>query len=339
MKRSEVIFSSLVAVSMTTTACQQPQYTTTAIPAREYSESLRAQYMAQEQEYSGKMHRPGDFTSVASMVQAEGRDRNKARIHFANDEKETLGDEARALGEEPREATERADLAVVPPGAHRQDEGFTMKRSSMRNSREYVGPLTLGNPGVTASLWQESRSNSDLFHDSRAWQPMDLITIIVSEQSEGANNANTEVKSKSTVEMAIENLMGAEQNIINEGEKITSGVPDLSALVNASTQNDFKGEGKTNRKGSLKARISAMVAEVLPSGVLRIEGEKIVSVNSEQQIMVISGLVRPRDVTSENEVDSAKVAQLRIDYYGEGTVGEAQVGGWLGRILRKIWPF
>jgi flagellar L-ring protein precursor FlgH len=120
---------------------------------------------------------------------------------------------------------------------------------------------------------------------------------------------------------------------------LTSGVPSPAALVNAETQNDFKGEGKTDRKGSLKGKISAMVAEVLPSGVLRIEGEKIISVNSEQQVMVISGLVRPRDINSENEIDSSKIAQLRIDYYGEGTVGEAQNGGWLGRFMRKVWPF
>lgn len=334
MKRSDVVLSSLVAMSMGATGCQPPRFTTAAIPARDYTQSVRAQYADQEADYSGKTHRPGEFRTVASMVQAEARDRNKARIHFAADE--TLGEQAEVQGEE---AGPRADLAIPPARDGQENQGFTMKRSSMPNTRDYVGPLTLGNPGVTASLWQESRSNSDLFHDSRAWQPMDLITIVVSEQAEGANNANTEIKSKSTVEAAIENLLGAEQNIVNEGKKITSGVPIPASLINASTQNDFKGEGKTNRKGSLKGKISAMVAEVLPSGVLRVEGQKIVSVNSEQQIMVISGLVRPRDVTSENEVDSAKIAQLRVDYYGEGTVGEAQVGGWLGRILRKVWPF
>ena len=82
-----------------------------------------------------------------------------------------------------------------------------------------------------------------------------------------------------------------------------------------------------------------MVAEVLPSGILRIEGQKIISVNSEEQVMVISGLVRPRDINSANEVDSSKIANMRIDYYGKGIVGEAQVGGWLGRLMRLIWPF
>lgn len=323
MKKAEAVLT-LASVLLGAAGCQAPVYTTTAIPSKEYAQSVRAQYAAQQQAYSGRSHRPGEFSTVASMVQAEGRDRNKAHVRFA-------------AAEGPVDAA--FEDTAVPGGPTQQDQGYIVKRSSMTNSRDYVGPLTLGDPGVTASLWQESRSNSDLFHDNRAWQPMDLITILVSESAEGANNANTEIKSKSTVEAAIERLLGAEEDIVKQGEKITSGVPLPTALVSASTQNDFKGEGKTNRKGSLKGKISAMVAEVLPSGILRIEGEKIVSVNSEQQIMVISGLVRPRDVSSENEVDSAKIAQLRVDYYGEGTVGEAQVGGWLGRIMRKIWPF
>ena len=102
---------------------------------------------------------------------------------------------------------------------------------------------------------------------------------------------------------------------------------------------EFKGEGETNRKDTLKGTISAVVAEVLPSGLMRIEGEKIVSVNAEEQIMKISGLVRPRDVNSNNEVLSSKIANVRIDYYGRGTVDEAQYGGWAARILHRVWPF
>jgi flagellar L-ring protein precursor FlgH len=82
-----------------------------------------------------------------------------------------------------------------------------------------------------------------------------------------------------------------------------------------------------------------MVVEVLPNGILRIEGEKITSVNQEEQIIVISGLVRPFDIGPNNEVDSSRIANMRIDFYGKGTVSESQHGGWLGRTLRTLWPF
>ena len=213
-------------------------------------------------------------------------------------------------------------------------DGVRVIRSTEQLPRAYSGPLELGDPGVGASLWRESRIANEVFRDFRAWQPMDIVTIVINEVSIGQHDADTEVKSKSQYLAAIENFFGLEQQTQN-----WTNPPDLSSLIQAQTQNDFKGEGQTNRQARLTARMSAVVAEVLPSGLLRVEGEKIISVNNEEQVMVLSGLVRPRDITSDNEVQSTKIAQMRIDYYGKGTVGEAQYGGWLGRILRILWPF
>ena len=207
-------------------------------------------------------------------------------------------------------------------------------RSHENMPQPYRGPLTEGDPGVTASLWRESQTGNEPYRDFRAWQPMDLVTIVVTETSLGRHTADTEIKSKSEFLAAIEHFLGLEQQTQNWSQP-----PDLNALIQASTQNNFKGEGRTIRQGQLNARLSAVVAEVLPSGLLRIEGEKIIAVNNEEQIMVISGLVRQRDISSDNEVNASKIAQIRIDYYGNGTVGEAQYGGWLARALRIVWPF
>jgi len=53
----------------------------------------------------------------------------------------------------------------------------------------------------------------------------------------------------------------------------------------------------------------------------------------------MSGLVRPRDVNLRNEVDAGKIANMRIDYYGKGTIGVIQTPGWLMKIVMNIWPF
>ncbi len=320
--------SLVVLGALSNSGCQPPRFVTASIPAREYAESVRSQYASHGQPYSGRTERPGQFTNVSTVINAESRDTARARLRFASDS----GSAAQGVD------TAQSDPAFAE-GSETGDSGIIMKRSTMQNRRDYVGPLTLGDPGVTASLWQESRSAGDLFHDTRAWQPMDVLTIVVSENAEGKNNANTEVKSKSSIDASIDNLLGIETDIEKLGNRISSGTAKKTAFLAAESQNDYKGEGKTDRKGSLKGRISAMVVEVLPSGVLRIEGEKIVSINAEQQIMKISGLVRPRDINADNEVDSSRLAQLRVDYYGEGTVGEAQNGGWLGRFMRKVWPF
>lgn len=230
---------------------------------------------------------------------------------------------------------ERASLRPVQYGGSAElGPDVRVVRSSHRGVPRYKQPLDLGDPGVTASLWRESQSGNEPFRDFRAWQPMDLVTIIVTEQSLGRHLANTEVKSKSQYLAAIENLLGLESQPANWKRPA-----DMSSLVKASTQNDFTGQGLTIRQAELTARISAVVAEVLPSGLLRIEGEKILAVNNEEQIMGISGLVRQRDINSNNEVNAAQIAQVRIDFYGKGTLGEAQYGGWLSRLLRILWPF
>ena len=219
-------------------------------------------------------------------------------------------------------------------GGDELGDGVRVIRSTEQLPRAYTGPLELGDPGVGASLWRESRVANEVYRDFRAWQPMDIVTIVINEVSIGRHDADTEVKSKSEYFAAIENFLGLE-----EQTQQWNHPPDLSSLIKAQTKDDFKGEGQTNRQAQLTARIAAVVAEVLPSGLLRVEGEKIISVNNEEQVMVLSGLVRPRDISSDNEVLSSKIAQMRVDYYGKGTVGEAQYGGWLGRILRIIWPF
>lgn len=256
----------------------------------------------------------------------------RARVRFAAD-----GDQYEDRPNDQR----NPDRDVVSNLDEQQQDGaeYQVYESSMPNGRDYNGPLSLGDPGVSASLWQESKRETDLFHDVRAWQSLDLITIVVSETSEGTKEADTDIKTESTFQAAIKNFFGYENDVIEKNS--TNGKPtiDLENLINASASSEFKGEGETTRKGSLKAKISAMVVEVLPSGIMRVEGEKIIAVNNEEQIMVLSGLVRPRDISSENEIDSSKIANMRIDYFGRGTVGSAQYGGWLSNILRVIWPF
>ena len=217
--------------------------------------------------------------------------------------------------------------------------GVTIYKSNVGLTRDYQGPLDLGDPGIQSSLWRETRGTNDILRDDRAWQAGDLITIAVTENDQGLRQALTNTKSENTLSAKLSNLFGI-AGIFNSkaGANETNGITDPS-VVSASTSNEFKGQGTTNRSNQLKGRLSVMVAEVLPTGILRIEGKKIVAVNDEEQIMMLSGLVRVRDINSLNEVDSSKVANMRIDYFGKGTVDEAQTPPWGTRLIRTLWPF
>ncbi len=198
----------------------------------------------------------------------------------------------------------------------------------------YRGPLRDGEVSANPSLWREGEGATSLFHDFRAFQPMDLVTVLVTEVTEGRKQADTRVNSQSSITAEIAAFLGLEKSVPRSNPDV-----DPTALIDATTATQVEGRGETLRRGQLRGTISCMVQEVLPSGILRIQGEKIIAVNDEEQIMVMSGLVRPRDVNSRNEVDSAKVANMRIDYYGKGTIGLIQSPGWLMRALMKLWPF
>lgn len=197
-------------------------------------------------------------------------------------------------------------------------------------------PYFQGQMTHNPSLWPgDHQGGGSLFRDFRAYQPMDLITILVNEDARGKKKADTEAESQYDLLAGISHFFGIE----TKDWAANNTALDPSKLIQANTSSKFEGEGETNRSGSLVARISAVIMEVLPNGVLRVEGTKIISLNNEEEILVISGLIRQRDIGAENEVDSGRVANMRIDFYGRGVVADKQSPGWGARIFDLIWPF
>ena len=109
--------------------------------------------------------------------------------------------------------------------------------------------------------------------------------------------------------------------------------------VQSDYSNTFDGSGSTARSGDLTAYMSARIIQVLPNGNLVIEGNREVRVNNENQIITLTGIVRPRDISSANVVQSTYLADARISYSGTGVLNDQQRPGWLARILDKVWPF
>jgi flagellar L-ring protein precursor FlgH len=70
-----------------------------------------------------------------------------------------------------------------------------------------------------------------------------------------------------------------------------------------------------------------------------IRGSRHVRLNNEDQIIVLSGIIRPEDISQDNTILSSFVADAKIEYFGKGVVSDEQRPGWLARILNVIWPF
>jgi flagellar L-ring protein precursor FlgH len=195
-------------------------------------------------------------------------------------------------------------------------------------------PATPPQAARTGSLWRDNVSANFLFSDVKARYPGDLITIVVSEDASGSKDAVTSSKTKTAVSGSLEQFFGLPQQLQEHQPNINP-----AALIQANADREWDGEGSTARRGKLTARMTAQVTEVAPNGNLWVEGEKIVSVNYEDQHLVLAGWVRPEDINAQNEVLSSRLALGRVDFYGVGVVGMKQRPGWGYWLLDWVWPF
>ena len=110
------------------------------------------------------------------------------------------------------------------------------------------------------------------------------------------------------------------------------------ATATASSDNSFEGKGSTENTNDFSGTITATVTGVLPNGHLLIAGEKQIGVNHNVDVLRFSGQVDPRAIQPGNSVQSAQIANVRIEHRGRGAQAEAQGIGWLGRFFLNVLP-
>jgi flagellar L-ring protein precursor FlgH len=173
-----------------------------------------------------------------------------------------------------------------------------------------------------------------MFINAKARRVGDILTIKIVENSSATNKASTETSRASTLDAGLENFFGLETNY-----STTSPFFNPFGSVKGGFASDFDGSGATKRSNAFTAYMTARIVEVLPNGNLIIQGNREVRVNNENQIITLTGMIRPRDISSNNVIQSTYLADARISYSGSGIINERQRPGWLTRILGKVWPF
>lgn len=165
------------------------------------------------------------------------------------------------------------------------------------------------------------KNNRTLFEDIKASRVGDTITILVQESASASSSANTKTSKSDSA-------------AFNGGTGLLGG---LLKSFGASANTSSDGQGQTNRSGSLVTRLTVVVKEVLPNGNLMVEGSRIVGVNAEKQKVVISGILRPQDVATDNTASSVSLANATVQYDGKGTVGAHQRRGLITSLFSWIF--
>lgn len=191
-------------------------------------------------------------------------------------------------------------------------------------------PEYVQSPG---SLWSPGAKFVNMFNDPLARKVGDIVMVQIVEVTDAQNKVNTDSKRDNNIDNSIDSLLGLP---LDRASAFGYGI---SPTVKATSTSELKTDGKTERNGNITAVISARVVRLLPSGNMVISGKKQTRVNDESQYILLSGTIRPEDIAWNNTIQSNYIADLKIDFYGNGVLGDQQGKGFIGRVIDKIWPF
>lgn len=183
------------------------------------------------------------------------------------------------------------------------------------------------------SLWQAGKQT--FFSDPRASQIGDILTVQISIDDKAQLNNSSTGSGKGTKSGGVTNFFGLEQL---PGKILPSGF-DPANMIGTSSEGTFAGSGQVNRQEKISLTVAAIVTQVLPNGNLVVSGRQEVRINNEIRELLVSGIVRPQDITGANTIAHTQMAEARISYGGRGQLSIYQSPPVGQQLLQAISPF
>ncbi len=213
-----------------------------------------------------------------------------------------------------------------------------MKRTSKLMAAVVLVALTSGAPADSLFSQQTAKDATTVSEKLDRFEVGDIITVIVRETLDASTSAGTNTKKESDVKAnaaAAANpfLVGDKpegNNILNPGE-----LPNWDIQ----SENETKNTGDTRRRNTLTTSITCTVVEVLPNGNLKISGDKQVTVNRDDSMVTVSGIIRSKDISAQNTIQSTQVADASVLVKGKGPLWNNQRRGLVTRVLDWFSPF
>ncbi len=180
-------------------------------------------------------------------------------------------------------------------------------------------------PANTGAIYQAS-TYRPLFEDHRARLVGDTLTVSIVEKISATQKSTSSLDKTGTLSASITALPGVKPAAF------------ARATADGTSSNAFAGKGSTESSNDFSGTITVVVRGVLPNGHLLIAGEKQIGVNQNVDVLRFSGQVDPRAIQPGNSVQSAQIANVRLEQRGRGQQAEAQAMGWLSRVFLNLMP-
>jgi len=180
------------------------------------------------------------------------------------------------------------------------------------------------------STWEDS--GADLFRDARAFKAGDVVTV------------NIQIKDQASLDNTLNRSRDASVGLTSAldfdfgfGGTGPAGSGKLDGNLDRTTLTDAK--GGITRSENINLLIAAVVTQVLPNGNLVISGTQEVRVNYEVRVLSVAGVIRPRDISTDNKISYDKIAEARVSYGGRGPVVQIQKPAYGQQVLDILSPF
>jgi flagellar L-ring protein FlgH len=181
------------------------------------------------------------------------------------------------------------------------------------------------------STWQDS--GADLFRDARAIKIGDVVTVKIQINDKASLDNNLNSSRDSNVGLT----SSSDFDFSFGAAKGAAGSGKLDGSLDRTTSTDSK--GSIDRSETINLLVGAVVSQVLPNGNLVISGSQEVRVNYELRVLNVQGVIRPRDIATDNTISYEKIAEARISYGGRGSVMQISKPAYGQQILDILSPF
>ena len=165
---------------------------------------------------------------------------------------------------------------------------------------------------------------SSLYSDHKSFKIGDILTVHISESSKASSSSQSRTGRSQDTNLNIQ-----------AGQGPLSFIPMTG--MGGNTSNSFKGDANTTRDASLNSKMTVIIMDIDNNGNLVIEGQRIVSINGEDEITTLNGIVRSQDVGADNSIYSHNIANAVISYKGKGPVNEGSRVGLISRFFNFIF--
>jgi flagellar L-ring protein precursor FlgH len=201
-----------------------------------------------------------------------------------------------------------------------------------------VIPVAIDKPRMATGAIYNGRHSDNFFGRSRNYRVGDLITVMLDESTRAGREQKGSVSREAENNVVPSGLVSKIMRLPDKllGDKFDGSLNGVN-LNKSTIKSD--GVGTAGQSASLTGAVSVTVVEVLANGNLMVRGEKQLALTEGAEVIQVSGIIRPDDVSPNNMVQSRRLANAQIAYRGTGDMAAVAKTGWGTKALLKIWPF